>query len=535
MMETRISVIKGLSLAALLFLVLSFCALVPAQAQPLPVRDSAVAEQYARWALAAIERGQWAQALAGLERAAGFADVSSDISYLLALARTNQNQSRRSVLQALTQALYVNRWSLFNSEAARFLKAETLIAVRAYEDALVELSRVAPGPREATLRLRALAAFRPWEFFSQMAHILDLYPRETEPVRVLFTFLSGEYRAGRMPGGGEREIVELALRRLPVLLPYDGELAWMAAPFMWDGAEARRLVLAYRAIHNPVPESLPAALRLEVIDEETAIEELFADSVLDRALLDEVGELLQSDHALFLLRRNLSAFTGVIIQDANGDGVPETFAEYTGGMLTWFAYDAAQDGVPGLTVYFEAGEPRLARTLLPPEGSNQAGRTAAILWERFPAVREAELDGVRYIPRPFEFHYSPFVFDNLWDSGLLFPVPDPLTAPLTRRILVFSALRVQRPSLEFSGGIEVVELSQGIPVRAREYVGGLVVAETEFLQGRPRLQRVDLTLSGRMDTVRFFNQAQRPVEIEDLWDYYRGIEYTVFGVEVLHE
>jgi hypothetical protein len=87
--------------------------------------------------------------------------------------------------------------------------------------------------------------------------------------------------------------------------------------------------------------------------------------------------------------------------------------------------------------------------------------------------------------------------------------------------LVSYSLRVERPSLEFREGIEVVELNQGIPVRAREYVGGLMVSETDFLRGRPQHQKVDLDFSGKMDTVRFFKKEYRQVELEELWDFDR--------------
>ena len=504
--------------------------------EPLPMRDSAVADSYAQWAKDTIERGQWPQALAGLERAADFADVSSDISYLLALARSNQNKSRRTILEALNQALYVNRWSLFDSETARLFKAEKLIEVRAYHDALAILAGVRSSPRQAVLTLRALAAVQPWRFFDYIRNTLDLYPRETGPVRVFFSFLANEHRAGRIPGTDELELLELVIRRLPALLVTDSELAWMAAPFMWDRAEAQRLVLAYRATNDPVPESIPAALRLAAIDEKTALNELFSDTVLDWGLLDEVWELLRSEEAIALFRRNLSTFSGVITEDADRDGIPETFATYIDGVLILYTYDAAQEGVPNLTVYFEAGEPRRASEILLPElGSASIRRVAAIHWERYPAILEVEVEGVRYIPRPFEFHYAPFVFDNLWNSGLLFPRRNHLTPLLTRRTLVFNALRVLRPSLEFRGGIEIVELNQGIPVRAREFVGDLMVAETHFYLGRPQFQRVDLTLSGRKDTLRRFSSAYQPMELEDLWDYNRYIEYTVTGVEWLND
>jgi len=498
-----------------------------------PRGDAAVAERYAQWAKEAIERGQWGEALAGLERASDFANVSSDISYLLALARSHENKGRGLVLEALERSLVVNCWNLYRPEAARLLKAENLIDLRAYSQALGELSLVGKGPDEAVLTLKALAALQGDDFHRYMTETLDRYPRESDPVRFFLSYLKNEVMAGRNLEKDDQELLELVIRRLPVLLLKDQELAWMAAPFMRDRDEAKRLVSAYRAVNKPVPASLPIALKLGIIDGETALEELFAArGALDMALLAETWELLDQDETKAVFRRNLSVYSGVITEDADRDGIPESSAEYSGGLLGFYTYDADQDGVPDLTGYFEAGDPLGAQVLIPPDGARGAGLPAeagraAVQWERYPAVLEVKLDGVRYIPRPLDFYFSPFTFVELWGSGVLFPRKDILSPPLTRRVLVSQSLKVERPSLEFKGGIEVVELNQGIPVRAREYVGDLMVSETEFLRGRPQIQRVDLDFDGRMETVRHFRHSYRPVELERLWDYDRDIDYTV--------
>ena len=49
--------------------------------------DAAVASRYFDYALAAALDGRWADAEETLSRASDFSDVSSDVSYLLALAR----------------------------------------------------------------------------------------------------------------------------------------------------------------------------------------------------------------------------------------------------------------------------------------------------------------------------------------------------------------------------------------------------------------------------------------------------------------
>ena len=490
--------------------------------------DAAVAARYAQWAKDAVENGRWNEALAGLERASDFADVSSDISYLLALARSHENKSRLSVLGALDKALAIDRWNMYSGEEALLLRADMLIGVRAYGEALFELSKVSRSPQEAVLALRALESFRTDDFRRYMTDALDLYPRHSGPARVFFSFLSKEEAAGRSPGKDDRELLELILRRLPVLALNDPELAWMAAPYMRDSAEAGRQVSAYRAVNKPAPASLPAALQLGIIDEETALEELFVarSGALDLGLLGKVWDLLRREEAKSLFRRNLSAYTGVITEDADMDGIPESSAEYYAGMLRLYTHDAEQDGVPDLTVFFEAGDPRRARSLIPAEAYGDR-KTAEILWERYPAILEAELDGVKYIPRPFEFYFSPVKFEELRGSGVLFPRRDPLSPSLTRRTLVFGVFRIERASSEFPSGKELVELSQGIPERAREYVNNLKVSETEFLRGRPQLQRLDLDFDGRIDTVRRFSRMYRPMEIEDLWNYDRDIEYSV--------
>jgi hypothetical protein len=369
-----------------------------------------------------------------------------------------------------------------------------------------------------------------------MRETLGLYPRETEPVRIFFHFLSNEAAAGRNPETDDLELLDLIVRRLPLLLQDNPELAWMAAPHVRDIEDARRLVMAYRAVHTPQLASLPAALMLGVINEETTLEELFNPSVksLDLALLERVWELLRQENAREFFRRNLSTYTGVITEDSDRDEIPETKASYNQGVLEYAVYDVNQSRVQDLTIHFEAGggPPRHALVLLPPEGAtglrfDTSRKHAAVQWERYPSVLEAELEGARYIPRPLELHFTPVLFVELMGSGVLFPRRDPLAPPLTRRVLVSQSLRVERPSLEFNGGIEVVELNQGIPVRAREYIGDLMVSETEFLRGRPQLQRVDLDFDGRMETVRHFRRQYRAVELEDLWDFDRDYDYVV--------
>jgi hypothetical protein len=80
-------------------------------------------------------------------------------------------------------------------------------------------------------------------------------------------------------------------------------------------------------------------------------------------------------------------------------------------------------------------------------------------------------------------------------------------------MLAYYAVSVQHPSAEFEGGIEQVFFLKGIPVRAEVTRNNLTVSVTEFENGYPVIQRLDMDMDGRMETVRHFNrQGLRYIE-----------------------
>ncbi|MDR0474580.1 MAG: CDC27 family protein [Treponema sp.] len=510
--------------------------------------DSAVADKYTEWALKAIGEGRWNEALNALERGRDYGSVSSDISYLLALARNHFNQPLGAVVQVLDEALGAARWRLCSAADARYLKAEILIKTKRYNEALGLIALLPENHRTASLKLRCLR-FLPSndEFRSFASDTFERYPRESEPVSIFLNFLKYEYDAGFLPQKNDMELLESVFKRLPVLLPIDPELAWMAAPFMRDAAEARRVIAAYRAVNKAVPFSLPAALNLGVIDEETAIEELFGlippdekPSFLDKKLLEEIYALMRDEPRRELFRRNLSLWSGLIKEDANGDGFYEASALYRQGMLVSCGFDLNQDGIPELTLEFEAGEPKTAALYALPEAGGQrppyppreTGRHKIfITWEQFPSVLEARLGNEYFFLWPMYLNYAPVRFEQLAGTGLLFPELVPEGISLSRRSLVAHSIKVERPSREFPGALETIEVNQGIPVRAREHLEGRLVSETDFLRGRPIAQRVDLDLDGRLETVRHFRRIA-PVfggtlsPVESLLDYIYDFDYA---------
>jgi hypothetical protein len=74
-------------------------------------------------------------------------------------------------------------------------------------------------------------------------------------------------------------------------------------------------------------------------------------------------------------------------------------------------------------------------------------------------------------------------------------------------MLASYAVSVQQPSAEFPGGIEHIYLENGIPINAEVVLGNKTVSFTEFENGRPDIQWLDLDLDGRMETVRRFRKS----------------------------
>jgi tetratricopeptide (TPR) repeat protein len=534
----------------------------------LPAQDfGGVADQYVRWAEEAIRAGRWNEALAGLERGADYADLSSDLSYLLALARSHTGKPRGAVLEALRRAGDARRWNRYAPEAALLLEAETLIILRNFSGALNILARLPEDADSAALRLRALRGLPDIrEFRRVMEESLERYPRDPRPALIFF-----EYARGKTPEGTDQALMDLILRRLPYMVEAEPRLAYLAAPFIRDRETARRLLGACRELSGPLPASIPASLGLGLIDGAAAVDELFAPPVsetgasgewsLDRDLIQRIFNLLADEDSRTLLRRRLFRFSGIITADADQDGVSEGRARYQEGVIGEYSWDADQDGLAELRIFFDAGgvpqwaehvvlpespEPAALAAVLPAAGEDRGNipaagefafpvrdedRTKALIrWERYPGVQQVELEGRTYIPPPGDFLFRPirfiFLAEEGSEPGLLYPLIEPLDIRISRRTLAAFSKTLRRPSGEFEGAVEWIELGAGIPLKAVEILESRPVSVTEFIRGRPVTQRVDLDLDGRMETFRHFQDQEPEGGAEGLSDYKKIIRLS---------
>jgi hypothetical protein len=414
-------------------------------------------------------------------------------------------------------ALATDRWTLYSRADALRLETEMLIRLRRYNEAFDTILALEEDARTAELRLLALEHL-PYdaEFEAAMEAAFKRYPNSPQFLRILF-----RHAAQRpFPDARERALVDTALKRLPVLLTADGDLIRYAAPFIADRDEARWMLAAWRATGGSRKarlEALPVCLEIGLIDERTALDELFAPSAVnevDRGVLLAVWDLLRTNAAREMMVGRLTVFSGTITTDMNTDGVTDSRSEYRTGVLVSYTLDADQDGVDEMSVKFGSDEapgalwPVSAELVYENEAAPGRYERIFVVWERYPALREAIIGKTRWLFRPMEASYPALSFRTAGGpGGILLVEPDRRVAAFTRGMMAGYAYRIERPGRDFPDGIEVIECDGDVIYSAKEYVGGRLASETFYEGSIPVFQYIDLDIDGRMETVRRFSRS----------------------------
>jgi hypothetical protein len=489
-----------------------------------------------------------------------FSGVSSDVSYLFAVVQSHYKNSirQKTIVDNLNKAIEANRWVKYSEYNAQLLKAQMLVSMREYNDALLCLDKIdASGSRadSAMIRLLALRGMASGkepgydyvsasaQFRSQVLLAMDRFPRDPRPLRIFF-----EYAHNRKPQPsdlpeGDISLLELAFKRLPFLQETDPELAWMSAPFMRDLDSAKRSAASYRSgsLSNnekfkPNLASVPVALNLGLIDDKTAIEEIFSVPAHDetfsikKEIIIDTYKLLRSEEGRDLFTRKLLAFTGFIITDDDDDGYAETIVHYRTGFIDYLI-DNLSNHIFSVTVNFGLdNDPEKISSFITKNDTSRGQnlvRRIDLQWERYPSVGNAELENETFKFGPVLFSYAPINFIELGGSnnlsGLLYPALSYQYITLTYNALLAFCSGYSRPSLEIDGATETIYMDSGVILRAIETLNGRQVSVTEFEQGRPVTQQIDLDLDGRMETIRSFRRPPANYEKEDFLDFRRLI------------
>ncbi|MDR2150616.1 MAG: hypothetical protein LBO67_07370 [Spirochaetaceae bacterium] len=473
--------------------------------------DSAIAARYVQWAQRAFQNGQYKQAVSALERALDFADTSSDISYLYALALSQQDTPQGAVLKAVRQALETGRWNQYTQEQARLLEIQVLIRLRLFTQALQTLHQMPLNADTSYLRLLSLKQIALPEFKAFLGESLDRYPRDARFVRLFL-----EYACEHTPEPTDAALLSALSMKIPLLLKSEPALAYLITPFIKDTDSARQFIRAYRQDNQADTASLPITLNLGVLDDAQIIQELAGTDSIERTVLEAVWNGLRNDEARSIMQERFARFSGTITEDPDKDGYPNFTTVYSAGKIISIRDDFNQDGLADQVILFEAGLPHHAELIFAPEQSDTKENAdpvfavpvhdaerqkISVQWEEYPALVEAEVQETHYFLRPLELSFAP-VYMQEEVTGLVYPQRNGVLQ-LSTRVLSAAALVIERKSAEFDGARERIEVDYGIPQRAYEYTSAQILSETSFDQGKALSQKVDLNRDGYFETIRF--------------------------------
>jgi hypothetical protein len=485
----------------------------------MPGGEAEIAGKYLEWARQAANEGRRGAAINALRRALNYADVSSDISYLLAsLEYEDEMIMRGQVLSNVNLAIGTDRWNYYSLNDARLLKANILVDLMRYDEALRIIALIDESEEKELLRLKALLHSKQNALFRRAAErAMELYPFSPgiAALTLQYAGTSGEHETA-----GEA-LLSTILRRLGALCEIDAGLIRQAAPFMPDIEEAARQLEAWIASSGtalPKP-ALPVLLNLGVIGEDVAIDALFAEDdtrtiVIDRGTLTTVFNLLRTEPSRERFISTITRYTGIIREDKNNDGIYESSCSYRSGHPVHYANDAKQERLSNIEMQWKAGEARYALITLVNDTdiisladapSFTRHEDIIVEYDIYPAVKKISVNDNIYYFRMEDFYYAPLLFKKLlFDDGMMFPELNSEEYIVTLRTLSSFAYIIEGPSREFQDAVEQIKLLDGIVVSSRETLDGKVVSETEFVSGKPFRQKIDLDLDGRMETLRFF-------------------------------
>jgi len=504
---------KGLHGFCLILLFAFACFNINAQPVINAKDDSQAALQYVQWIQQAVDEQRLDEALAAASRAMDFYSVSSDIPYLLAVIQSNykNNIRQKIVVESLNKAIDANRWVKYSEYHAQLLKAQMLISMREYQDAINCLDKIdSSGSRADAVMLRLLAlrgmasgkepgydyTFAAAQFRSQTLLAMDRFPRDPRPLRIFF-----EYAHNRKPQASELpesdvNLLELALKRLPFLQEADPELAWMAAPFIRNVDDARRSAAAYRSgsLSNennfkPNPASIPVALNLGLIDDKTATEEVFSSFTLKepdlkiptikKEIIIDTYKLLRSEEGRDLFTRKLLTFSGFIIVDDDNDGYIENVVYYRTGFIDYLIDNLSNNSLSFTVKFGLDNNPEKVSTFISRNNTSRErnlSQSVNLQWERYPSVKKTELENETFNFGPVFFTYAPINFIELGGSdklaGLAYPELTYQYITLTYKALLSFCSSYSRPSLEIKGATETIYMNQGVILKAVETLNG---------------------------------------------------------------
>jgi hypothetical protein len=461
---------------------------------------------------ALVSEARNALALGYAERAVAFVDdalslssIDADANYLRAALALSYGNERAEAERYIAAALSGANFRLFSVDEAELLYAGLLVRMKRPATALRFL---AGKPRSAELLFLEYLAKRSLGDSAgartAVAESLRRYPFDARPLS--HWLASNELKAASPQ---DAALVARAFQLLPELKELEPFLLVALAPYSADSEETKLLLREYRALGLTHPLATVLAFEAGLIRHEKASEELARSALpIDERLLYRYHGLLEDDESRRYFFDSFSAFSGYVIDDEDGDGIPEGSSLFEDGLLKSWMYDANQDGEPERAVSFKGGVPYRAVLSSP-------SMRIELEYERWPYLASATVhaDGTQrsYRFAPALYAYTPVELRALGQKlsgqaapGLFLAFAAAGDFPRERG-LADSAYTVQERK---EGGISATSLDRGIATSGWWKDAGGSSGEIVYGEGYPKIEKLDLDGDGRYEARRVWGRSE---------------------------
>lgn len=468
----------------------------------------------------------------------------ADFPYIEALSLAAKGLPRADILERVETSLADGYfWRTYSRDEALIFNARLKAETCRYADALALLSKASKIASADADYARAVSLYglgKIAEARSSVSRALERWPFDARFPRL---FLTREKNA--QATGEASAIAQTIISRLYVWEDEDRELLLLAVPFERDAESRVRDIRTFRSMgkNDRLAEAgvrnaegtagtqgvragavasyagqlaTVYALEYGILGEEAAVSELFA--------AEQSGIALDSLHALCRLagkksvrdsvEARLDGYEGVITDDANGDGIIDSWSRYRLGRPVKASFDLDQDGYPDYSVDCDLGEPATIAVGSP---------ASSVTYDKYPAVRSVIAGDREYTMKPLALSWAPVAWmreDFGFDGNAFYTIrPTGKEPPLTDRLLAGASAYYRE------GGKTLVTLDGGVPVSSETRENGKVVSWTTYSRGYPALSKSDLNGDGYFETTSTYGPRGALASVDVDQNGNRRVEY----------
>ena len=495
-------------------------------------------------------KNNWQAVISQVSLGISYDETISDLWYMMALASFHQEKPRAQILAYVKNAIEKQNWASYNYDSARVLYADMLCDTLQF-DKVPSILDASPLIFSADAEyVRAKAYYRLGDPESlQKARVKVENARKIYPDDIRFPLLFFKYESPLDTNGQVRDIARSLIERIASENPASAdhsdeniELEIYAALFA-EGNEQKRLLQSFNGRNLRHPLYATAALKAGLISEQAGLEYLgtFASWQIDYEIFSSYISSLQDPAVIDIAISYLKSFTGGLVRDTDGDGIPNLIVKYSRGRPQSLSYDGNQDQVLDWNLICDFGSPIAGSFHI------DATSFAEFDWDSYPYLKSLsfkEVGGVEksrfdFVPKSLKWTPASMERDEKLslneDEAFYFPVVNssPLAeGGLESEKLASFASHISIPSKERENARIYFYILNG-KIQSADYMqGSRLYARAEFKNDMPSVRVLDSDGDGIFETTEIYEADKSgSMDVHSMEDE-RNIMINVLGSSI---